>query len=271
MSWRYLPERVEDYLQANGCLDAMLFATPKSTDIARLFYRHVFKKTSSTMLPSGTTCDRSTANRGADWWISLLRDSLVSRLASRAECGRLKTTEISGRIRLGSLERCGLYGYFLKTSEVSGRSGSAMLLEYSASWPKRGMMRNGIVYQLPTAARPTKGNECGYWPTPTVTGNNNRKGMSAKSGDGLATAVKRFPTPLARDARTFAGNVPMPNHQGGRNLSQRVGGTLNPRWVEWLMGWPIGWVSLKPLETDRFRLWLRQHTGCSGSDSESEE
>lgn len=30
------------------------------------------------------------------------------------------------------------------------------------------------------------------------------------------------------------------------------GGKLNPDWVEWLMGWPIGWTDLKPLGTDRF-------------------
>lgn len=32
------------------------------------------------------------------------------------------------------------------------------------------------------------------------------------------------------------------------------GGKLNPAWVEWLMGWPIGWTALKPLETVRFPL-----------------
>ena len=26
---------------------------------------------------------------------------------------------------------------------------------------------------------------------------------------------------------------------------------LNPDWVEWLMGWPIGWTDLKPLETGK--------------------
>ena len=30
---------------------------------------------------------------------------------------------------------------------------------------------------------------------------------------------------------------------------------------EWLMGWPIGWTDLKPLEMDRYRLWLRLHLG----------
>jgi hypothetical protein len=29
------------------------------------------------------------------------------------------------------------------------------------------------------------------------------------------------------------------------------GGKLNPDWVEWLMGWPLGWTDLKPLEMDK--------------------
>ncbi|KJH67258.1 hypothetical protein UF16_11095 [Chromobacterium violaceum] len=36
-------------------------------------------------------------------------------------------------------------------------------------------------------------------------------------------------------------------------------GQLNPEWVEWLMGWPIGWTGLKPLGMDKFREWQRQH------------
>ena len=36
-------------------------------------------------------------------------------------------------------------------------------------------------------------------------------------------------------------------------------GTLNPTWVEWLMGWPLGWTDLNPLETDKFQQWLRSH------------
>jgi hypothetical protein len=42
------------------------------------------------------------------------------------------------------------------------------------------------------------------WPTATVTGNNNRAGLSAASGDGLATAVKaehaEWPTPRAHQS-----------------------------------------------------------------------
>ena len=36
-------------------------------------------------------------------------------------------------------------------------------------------------------------------------------------------------------------------------------GRLNPMWVEWLMGWPIGQTDLKPLETDKFREFEQQH------------
>lgn len=39
-------------------------------------------------------------------------------------------------------------------------------------------------------------------------------------------------------------------------LADQVGGQLNPDWVEWLMGWPIGWTSLEPLSADNFLHWL---------------
>jgi len=38
-----------------------------------------------------------------------------------------------------------------------------------------------------------------------------------------------------------------------RSMSAGNGGQLNPNWVEWLMGWPIGWTSLDPLNDI---LWL---------------
>ncbi|KZR10509.1 hypothetical protein A3N54_05610 [Klebsiella aerogenes] len=43
----------------------------------------------------------------------------------------------------------------------------------------------------------------------------------------------------------------------------RQDGQLNPDWVEWFMGWPIGWTELKPLAMDRFREWQQQHSPFS--------
>jgi hypothetical protein len=137
---------------------------------------------------------------------------------------------------------------------------------------------------LPAAVR--------MWPTPTVTGNNNRAGLSPKSGDGLATAVKNWPTPTASlgtkggrvtprksreggplieavSSRTFAtptardwksGKASEATHaKNSRPLSEQIGGSLNPTWVEWLMGWPLAWTDLKPSETDKFRQWQHSH------------
>ena len=52
--------------------------------------------------------------------------------------------------------------------------------------------------------------EIPLWPTPTVKGNYNKKGLSAKSGDGLATAVNKsrmWPTPMARDYKDTGQNT----------------------------------------------------------------
>ena len=82
------------------------------------------------------------------------------------------------------------------------------------------------------------------WPTPTVTSLWNRAGISAKSGDGLSTAVQRWPTPASRDFRhpnalSFAERG---GETKGEQLPNAIGGPLNPDWVEWLMGFPIGWT-----------------------------
>ncbi len=62
------------------------------------------------------------------------------------------------------------------------------------------------------------------WPTPSVCGNYNRRGASATSGDGLATAVKST-------------------------------GQLNPDWTEILMGFPIGWTDIECDEPEPWPGW----------------
>lgn len=45
----------------------------------------------------------------------------------------------------------------------------------------------------------------------------------------------------------------------GKPLNEQIGGMLNPTWVERLMGWPLGWTDLKPLEMGKFRERQKQH------------
>ena len=81
------------------------------------------------------------------------------------------------------------------------------------------------------------------FPTPTVSGNHNRKGASGKAGDGLATAVKLLPAPTANGAKNNAAPSQKKRHSDALNVT--AGGSLNPAWVEWLMGFPIGWTDLE--------------------------
>lgn len=70
---------------------------------------------------------------------------------------------------------------------------------------------------------------------------------------------RRWPTPTKSD-----GEGPgTQGREGGENLRTAVGGTLNPDWTEWLLGWPPGWTACEPLGTDRFRSWLLAHGASS--------
>jgi hypothetical protein len=75
----------------------------------------------------------------------------------------------------------------------------------------------------------------------------------------LATAVNMWPTPTAHEARLGyqrrdtgkkgtqeSLTTVVINSMGGR---EEVGGQLNPTWVEWLMGFPLGHTDLEPSET----------------------
>ena len=98
------------------------------------------------------------------------------------------------------------------------------------------------------------------WPTPRARENNdyqnvNRDKFGVSRGIALTLngAVKMWATPTASTGG------PEPEGTTGRKLTTQVGGQLNPTWVEWLMGWPLGWTDLKPLAMDRFREWQQQH------------
>lgn len=113
------------------------------------------------------------------------------------------------------------------------------------------------------------------WQTPTVEDAANRTFRTNSRGEPkLAGQVKLYPTPKASDSKGSGpagsasaehdirkGNLkgyimyPTPRAQSATgsgpsreghkaDLQTVAGGQLNPDWVEWLMGYPIGWTSL---------------------------
>jgi DNA (cytosine-5)-methyltransferase 1 len=135
--------------------------------------------------------------------------------------------------------------------------------EFSETWPRWGLMQSGECWEQLTLEQTIKGTGFGLSPngedkfhTPNTTGldggSNSRKALKKR--------MENWPTPLSTEYR--ANRVKRENHHNGLTqavLATQNGGQLNPTWVEWLMGWPLGWTDLKPLETDKFQKWLDAH------------
>jgi len=157
--------------------------------------------------------------------------------------------------------------------------------------PKWGMTRNGLLWELPMLAHLTSGTGCGLSPdnesffhTPNTTGmdggSNSRKALrkrldlwptpvhsEARQGlqirregkkgtqTSLSTAVLTWPTPRTAGMCGGSGSWNLLNKnttvEEARQMGAGNGGQLNANWVEWLMGWPIGWTDLKPLGMDK--------------------
>lgn len=285
MSWLFSQALVAGYSQATA------WAGEPCAQLNVMPTQHKFWRNDKTLEPCdlsrfGLTCAALTEDRGADLLMWFLGVSLARTSALRERVQALTESAAGcGPTWRGSLARFDPDSRSWKTAQPSLLGD---LDECSVIWPRSGMTAGGQCWELPTLAPPTSATGSGLWvptpiatewkagcgklgnrapekaakaglkltefaklwPTPTVCGNYNRKGASATSGDGLATAVLKFATPTARDWRS--GKASQATHdRNSRPLSEQIGGLLSPTWVEWLMGWPIGWTDLKHSETDR--------------------
>jgi hypothetical protein len=154
-----------------------------------------------------------------------------------------------------------------RTRQLSLEGG---LIEFSATWPKWGLMQRGECSARPTLDFPITGNESGFSPTPTAT--------DGKSESMSLELVERRMNASTRGVRLsewlHRKMIPTPNacqgHSGGR--LDELGGSgnifrgtafgklkINPRWSEQIMGWPTGWTSCEQSATDKFQQWQQQH------------
>lgn len=165
--------------------------------------------------------------------ISSLVDSHVKMSASQEKEKELMEKEADyGKSTYGSFAKLDQDGLSWKTSQACFLTEWALYLE---TWPRAGMMRNGIVFRQVPLAPLNNETEFGYWPTPNAV---DYKGGSVN--------------PLVRAKRDKAGMNNL------RDFMAKKGNWLYPpaRVVECLMGLPIGWGDLKCLETAKT---LTQH------------
>ena len=160
--------------------------------------------------------------------------------------------------------------YGLRCSELLKRSGLDMcsrktvrtcvpvdLAPSSKALPAWGMTHDGACWELGTRVRPTKETGCGSMPA--------------------TPSMRKWPTPQSSDCRDrghMGTKVVQRRIANGRQVNlgmvvSNTSGKLNPDWVEWLMGWPIGWTDLEPLATDRCHNAQRwRGASCTGQGND---
>jgi len=224
MSWHYLQGQEAESWEGSS-LDGAPSALLKLIPTPEKFCLPDKPTDASNRSPFGMTLRRSTGTDGEEVLTWFQGDSPVRTYRPKAaapestgnarDCGP-KWHESFAKYNPGS--------YSWRTRQCSLFGG---LTEFSGTWPRWGMMRNGECSRLAMLVHDTSVRGAGSWPTPltacSTTVNHGRESVYAKA--------------------------------------QRLyGKSLLPASWECLMGWPIGWSHAdEPLETDRFRQWLNSH------------
>jgi len=232
MSWLYSQALEAEYSEDN-CSDGKPSAPSNSTPMPQAFCAH--DKMTDFSRPSrfGMTFGHLTESHGEallTWFLAGFR-ARTSLQREKVPVLRVSDPD-SGLNSLASLARYDRNSRSWKTPQHSLLGDSE---PFSETWPRWGLMRDGVCWEQMPLGPPISGTGSGLWPTPTVHGNYNAPKSGTNRGTGLATAVRLSAT-----------------------TSTELNGRLNPTWVEWLMGWPLGWTDLQQSATGKFLSAHRQ-------------
>ncbi len=218
MAYLYLPEAVSATLcSEKSSPDTEQSAMSKMIRSVSRILSKASRQDLLTMLQSGTISEPLIQRRIREWLTSFSGDSPVSLSLSLARTKEQMTREIAGPIPSESLAKYDPDTHSWKTSQLSLLTNTVS--ELSQTLPVSGIVVSGILYQRPSLVHPTFGIDSGYLPTPRVRNINYWDQEYAEKKQMLCDSF--------------------------------VGSQLNPRWVEWLMGWPDGWTDLKCSVTDK--------------------
>ena len=220
---------------------------------------------------SGMTSKRSTESHGEEGSTSLLADSHARTSPAQERAQESPENEAGFGLRWPELSA--RYDRATSSWKIHPCLFEGDSIECSPTLPRWGMVRDGVLSALPTPALPTYESASGLWQTPVADDAIPRENgkWNSRGEPKLSAQVMMFPTPTKSmmtetdlEQSRFAGN------SGRRPKYAAIrGGLLNPDWVEWLMGFPIGWTASKPLAMRKFRQWRRSH-GKSLQETENE-
>ena len=271
MSWLYSQALVEEYLEESS-LDGVQFA-PLNGNRTQQAYCVPAKMTDFSRLSRfGMTFKPLTESRGEELLTLYLED-----FHARTYPLQEKETVLTENAQECGEKWHGLLARFDQDSHLWRTVQCSLLEDLNESLqtlPQWGMTVGGELYLQPTLVQNINENESGLSlvPTPTSsTGGANHNSPSTLAGKrytmNLAGFAQKYQsrnmwgTPKAQDSRHAL------RDRGKGNLGEQVsglhnGGKLNPTWTEWLMGWPLGWTDLKPLEMDKYHCAQQQPGDC---------
>lgn len=229
----------------------------------------------------GTILPPSTAHLGVERWISSVRDIRANPSRQPAGSARSKTHGISGLMSRGLSRNASRTPSSLRTSAVMSIGDFARSPVSYAAWATAS--KRACSQRLRSALL-TGGSAYSYWPTPTASLMANRAELRVSETGSLwvpaadqvgnqvsiGEAAKNW-TVFRRMAVALGWQAgPTPSFPFSRRVlaTIRPGSgsspgewTLNPAFMEWLMGWPIGWSDITRPVTG-FAPWLRRSRGA---------
>lgn len=244
MAWIYLAESVvsQSHFQ-NGSTQSLIVS---KTDMLNLCCCRAWLMVQSTELQYGTTLHR-------------LKEPCYQVSTSSLEDSHAKTSALQDLERAWTESEVVFSSKLLDWSKKSSPLSSfwktcqplelAAFCKSSLHLQKSGMIVDGLVSQPQALVPYTKERGGFYWPTPSAIEGGpcpplshlprmNQRNYSGKTGKHVQMTLRRAVT---WENRT---------------------GKLNPQWVEWLMGFPIGWTELSVLGTQWFLYRQKKRLKC---------
>ena len=189
------------------------------------------------------------------------QDTLASPLVLPASKEARKMTAISGRKYLPLLKQNSLVGAFSRMfMDTSAWASTKCYL----TWRGKVTPAKRLLFQLVPSMPHIDETEFGLLPTPTTQDNPQVRGEGKTIGTKRGTTLGGYARMWATPRTTDGTGGPRKLDEKGRRISQTnpdlvfganladqvraeeaISGSLNPQWVEWLMGYPEGWTDLK--------------------------
>jgi hypothetical protein len=229
MSWLFSQALVAEYLEDNS-LDGEQCAPLNVMPTPRPFWRNDKTMDVLNRSPFGLTWKPLTESRGKEL-LTWFRAGFPARtLVQQAKEQESKANDQAyGQSLHASLAKYDPDSCSWKTHQYSLLGD---LIEFSGTWPRWGLMRDGGI--LPQEMKVPLLQGADYLlPAPT-------KSIGKRGWGFSKTGKPRYSKQRQENALLF-GYKPHPNV------------------LEWSMGWPITWTLLEPLATDKFQQWLQQH------------